>query len=468
MRLCEILLVMAAAAVLAARSGGAWKPGWARMAPALVVSLLGLVQLILERFRWQMIPAYAAVAGLLLIEAVLWRGAVRLPWVLSSAIGALLLTAVTLSTIYPVFKLPKPTGPYGIGTVTYHFSDPNRAETYAPGHREVMAQVWYPASSSPEGKGEAYRQRSATTFLNSYLALVQTHAVPGAAVAAGDGAYPVLFFSPSWHGVRNQNMSQVEYLVSHGFVVVGVDHPYGSARVVFPDGRVVEARADKFLDTASEQSLKSSLLSVQKEVHLRAGDLVLVLDRLHQLQEEGQLGTLPGRLDLNRVGVFGYSFGGAVAAQACWMDHRFKAAADLDGMLFGEASVEGIDQPLLVITDSLDAMPTHGAAPTSAYDRWIEVANGESGMMRRDLERQGDYLVEIANVGHGNFSDTAWTSPARRLSDRGSTDRQRVMDIINEYSLAFFETTLKGTAEPLLKRKGSPFSEVKFVAQVQP
>ena len=70
----------------------------------------------------------------------------------------LLLTAGTMETLLPVFKLPKPTGSYLIGTVTRHLSDPNRRETQGDtpgGPRELMIQIWYPTDQA--GSGQAYR-----------------------------------------------------------------------------------------------------------------------------------------------------------------------------------------------------------------------------------------------------------------------------------------------------------------------
>jgi len=48
----------------------------------------------------------------------------------------------------PAFTFPTPTGPYGIGTVTYHWVDADRPEVFtadSADRRELMVQVWYPA-----------------------------------------------------------------------------------------------------------------------------------------------------------------------------------------------------------------------------------------------------------------------------------------------------------------------------------
>ncbi|HET7076707.1 MAG TPA: hypothetical protein VFM49_04585, partial [Chloroflexia bacterium] len=50
--------------------------------------------------------------------------------------------------------LPAPTGPYAVGRATFHWIDATRPEVLAPagatgGKREVIANLWYPATPAP-------------------------------------------------------------------------------------------------------------------------------------------------------------------------------------------------------------------------------------------------------------------------------------------------------------------------------
>jgi hypothetical protein len=73
------------------------------------------------------------------------------------AIGLATLTLVisaALPIVTPAFRFPRPSGPYGIGTLTYHWVDAAWPEVFTADrgdHRELMVQVWYPASSKPVG-----------------------------------------------------------------------------------------------------------------------------------------------------------------------------------------------------------------------------------------------------------------------------------------------------------------------------
>src|SRR5438045_50706 len=63
-------------------------------------------------------------------------------------VGVLILGLVVggQSTRAPLY-LPPPTGPFAIGTTTWHLSDTSREEVFAAGNfREVVAHVWYPAA----------------------------------------------------------------------------------------------------------------------------------------------------------------------------------------------------------------------------------------------------------------------------------------------------------------------------------
>jgi hypothetical protein len=44
-----------------------------------------------------------------------------------------------------VFRFPRPSGPYAIGTVSYHWVDGARPEVFTADpndHRDLMVQVW--------------------------------------------------------------------------------------------------------------------------------------------------------------------------------------------------------------------------------------------------------------------------------------------------------------------------------------
>ena len=65
-------------------------------------------------------------------------------------------------------------------------------------------------------------------------------------------------------------------------------------------------------------------------------------------------------MNLQSVGVFGHSFGGAAAAEICHLDDRFKAGIDLDGDPYGDVIKTGLNQPFMFILSE----PTNVASST--------------------------------------------------------------------------------------------------------
>jgi hypothetical protein len=152
--------------------------------------------------------------------------------------------------------LPSPTGSFAIGRVTLDWTDSSRVEPLAPDHRnrELMLDIWYPAEpqSGPRAQyldAAAFERVLGANGLHSLLGdratervaagLIQTHASEGAPFAGSLKPVPVLIFSHGMGTVTQIHTSQIEDLVSHGYVVAAINHTYDAWLTVFPDGRSV-------------------------------------------------------------------------------------------------------------------------------------------------------------------------------------------------------------------------------------
>jgi hypothetical protein len=92
-------------------------------------------------------------------------------------------------------------------------------------------------------------------FTFDYFQDVTTHAIPSAPVADDQPNYPVLIFLTGLTGFRRSNTFQVEELVSHGYIVVGLDQPYAAATIVFPDGHQILGWTRDQMQPLMQQSL---------------------------------------------------------------------------------------------------------------------------------------------------------------------------------------------------------------------
>lgn len=434
-------------------------------------------QVLVEGPRWHMLPAYA-LTGLLLLAWLLRRViAARRPAGTSRArkagravgvvLGVLgLAVSATVPVLFPVFRFPRPSGPYGIGTVTYHWVDADRPETFTDDpddRRELMVQVWYPARPDPSAPRAPYledpgilaplaRLLKLPALAFSHLRYVKTNAVPSAPVAGGEPRYPVLLFSHGRGGYRQHNTWQVEELVSHGYVVAAIDHTYAAAGVAFPDGRVA----------AFDPRLGVPAPGADWVIPYLARDAVFTLDQLAIVNRADPKGILTGRLDLARAGIFGVSMGGAVSAQACHLDTRFRACLAMDVHMPADVVRGGLRQPAMWLSRDVETMRREGW-PQAIIDHTRTTMRATFEKTRADA-----YLVLIPGTYHADYSDAGLLSPLTSLIGvTGPVGAARARGIIGAYATAFFDQHLKGQREELLEGPSARFPEVLFESRRQ-
>jgi len=434
-------------------------PLWVRAAVVGSVILLPF-HAFFEGAHWQMAPIYLAIL-LLLCPAV------RAPGKLMSivAVAAAILMAVGLSfcIALPMFHLPKTTGAYRVGTRTMYFVDPSRQEDHphAPrGNREVVVQVWYPTTAAT-GPHAVYRLWKECDVRSSYQAVLKTDSLQDAPVAMGK--FPVILFNHAWRGFRNRSTFIMQELASHGFVVVGISHPYNAAIVQLHDGQVADGRSQVDLGNFYQKpalTLEQRLDLANKEMQVETDDDKLVLDQLSAANDPGA-NPFAGRLDLTHVGAFGHSFGGNVSAELSRDDSRVVSAILLDGVLHGPVGETGLNKPLFRIEAQAPEVPPGSEnSPIQSTRVHAEMSKLGEGNLANSFRRFGGYQVVIGGIDHENFTDKGFFSPFHQLTGIGEIPQARAAAIINAYVLAFFEQTLKGQPQPILSEQKPRFPEV--------
>jgi dienelactone hydrolase len=372
--------------------------------------------------------------------------------------------------------LPTPTGPFAVGRITYVWSDPTHSDLLAPQagtKRELLAWIWYPAAPlRPSQTVDDYlpapwrtavaRQSGVlfSQFLTRDLSRVRTHSVRDAEVSPQHGAYPVVLMRAGLAALTTDYTALAEDLASHGYVVAGFDAPYRSFVAVFPDGRVIARAPQNNADlvSGSEQEHLANKL-----VQAWSTDMVFALDQLQRLNTSDPSGRFLGRLDMQRVGVFGHSLGGATALQFCHDVSRCKAGIDVDGAPLGNVIAEGVTQPFMFLLsdhrgESADAQTPEairqaGANIHSIYDR---------------LPSDRRLMVMIRGAGHYMFSDNGamLKSPLgmRVLHTLGFVrlDGRRQVAVTAHYISTFFDVYLQGA--PTSKLRSQPeYPEVEYL-----
>jgi dienelactone hydrolase len=367
--------------------------------------------------------------------------------------------------------LPTPTGPFVVGRMTQVWSDTAQADASAPQpgtERQLIAWIWYPvvpqqrAETSNDYLPAPWRtavehQRGAliTHFLTRDLSRVHAHSISGAELSPQQRSYPVILMRPGLAALTTDYTTLAEDLASHGYVVVGFDAAYRSEVVVFPDGRVITRAPQNNADLVSGPQQEDL---ANKLVQAWTSDMSLALDQLERLNASDPSGKFLGRLDMQRVGVFGHSLGGATALQFCHDDSRCKAGIDVDGAPLGSVIGKGVTQPFMFL------LSDHGYE-SDAESRQVK-ANIRSIYDRLPGDRR--LQITIKGASHFRFSDDGamlkipFVMGAMETLGIVRLDGRRQVAVTAHYISTFFDVYLKGASASDL-RSQPEYPEIEYL-----
>ena len=345
--------------------------------------------------------------------------------------------------------LPMLTGMYNVGVEAFHLIDYNRLEEFTPDdpddYREIMIQIWYPTEENLTGKRIEYMDQTTFNWLfgrspvplitipKNAFKFVRPYSLDNPSISISNSIFPVIIFSPGYDGVYQIYTSLIEDVVSHGFIVVSINHPYISGVTVFPDGRSVGLSPDPPGDLA---------------IRTVVDDAKFVLDTLYNMNLSD--GKFAGHLDLSNVGMYGHSFGGAATTICCFEDDRFKVGLTLDGVIYTDYINGEINKPFLM-------MNAENRFSNETIDKflWDHLSNDA-------------YQITVNGSTHFGYTDIGILLnhfvpliPASILGF-GSINAKRLVNITKSYELAFFETYLKNMPKESMFNLSKIFSEVVF------
>lgn len=386
---------------------------------------------------------------------------------------------------HTIFVFPEPTGKYSVGTTIYHLTDKKRKEIHSLNkneNRELLAQIWYPSDEKVELKSPyifdvlpVLRDSARNTcsyylpgvLFDYFLTGIVTHSIPDAELSSKKSKFPVLIFSHGFASLSNFNTTQLEELASHGYVVVGINHTYDCSVTVFPDGRTIPLSNDweigeiKYLENSIDNWVQ---------------DVSFVLDELENINISDPKNRLRKHLDLERIGMFGHSMGGAATAQICRLDKRVKSGISLDGPLFGKDSTKSFAKPFMFILaeESLKIAQRDLTQKELAYRK---MSHEEELIIKRIYSKdipefcqnmgKNAYHLVMKGAEHYTFSDfplfRSFSLFFRYFNfGLGTIDPLRAIKITNSYILEFFDKSLMGKKSVLLDEgKGYPEIELK-------
>jgi len=466
----------------------------------LGVMAFGIVS---EGVRWQMIPAYVGF-GVLMMASLKTSNA-RVVWRTLGALPLLLLmsASVLLSQALPVFSLPEPSGPYGVGTFEYSITDDERKERYAPTrNREIYVEVWYPAEKDSLRdfpvrtlfqelyEGDYTRQ----SFLFGYLRHIPTHSHVHPPVAApDDGPFPVLLFNHALElGFTSQNQLLMEHLASHGYVIFSIAHPYQSAKVNLSNAGTITVASEHPTDmaltrpelhqgvvgTIYEASHDLDEISAVKEVlsplaenyfALDDGDRRAFLTQAAAMEEFHAYRDFISEDLLEDYFVYDYLVQNSLTQY--WVEDIQFVASTLDDL---RVPVVGFSESIDTSRLGVFGMSYGGAAAgefckidsrckagvnldgTQFGGHWDQAVSAPFLMLYNEEHQGGNdfaYLPPtrefwdygIKGATHFDFTDFSYAWPLfKTLGYTGPIDGMRMVDIVNTVLLNFFDHSLRG------------------------
>ena len=350
---------------------------------------------------------------------------------------AVLWHSVIIPKLMPISDLPKPSGGYSVGTKIFEWTDESRDEWFTEDKddkRRIVVQIWYPSEDTNAAPVpylvSADKWLPALSdileipqFLFNHLRDIGTHSVLDAPVNKKVESTPLVLFSHGIWGMRFQNTAQFEALASRGYIVASVDHAYDASLTLFKDGTIADFRSGYEGELSEEEfwALRNPQLQT------RVSDIRFMIDTIGVKNLKGA--EVWSVVDMERIGVFGHSYGGATSLIASIQDARIDAAIALDGWM--------IPVPLDVIDRGSDK-PFYYIGRES----WPDPLNYQQ--LNKFLKRSSKQsTLFLTGTEHFDFSDTPLFSPyLQTFGLSGEIPAKELAKILENEIVDFFDNHL--------------------------
>ncbi|KHK92871.1 alpha/beta hydrolase family protein [Novosphingobium malaysiense] len=229
-----------------------------------------------------------------------------------------------------------------------------------------------------------------------------------------EGKIPLVLYAPGWGGRAEDSAKLVCDLASHGYLVVAFDDPVQDAR------RAGETRQERE-DIAAD--FRMDTLPAYREGFAMASRRVAITSRKGRAVLDGVLALpdLEERIDPARIGIVGFSFGGATGVELAHDDPRIKAVVNLDGWVFGKSAKQLPSVPYLLFYIDEDFPDEAVQTSDKPADRTLMHGIAfDKALHRRQMKRDDFFWLRIHGFGHEDLKDEQlrwnWRHPRYWLS----------------------------------------------------
>ena len=332
-------------------------------------------------------------------------------------------------------------GPYKVGFQTIAQYDPSR--TYEPAvvgdasrqrgakhGRPVQTAIWYPAKKGGSrmryddylkllGWDDDFDRTpdEQAKVVKDWLAMV-TNGKAEAQIAAErrdllwavrdaeakPGKYPVVVYSPSLSSNVFENAEIMEFLASHGYIVIASPALGVRTRWQKPDLEHVEAQA---------------------------ADIRFLIDFARSLPYA----------DMNRVTAMGFSFGGLANVLAAAKDDRIKALVCLDGTVRYFNTL--VEQAPYAVAENLRTPLLFMAQRPASFERHLDRKPDLSGSFLRKMKNADVYLLTMYAMEHAHFGSSYLRLDPLVFDEYTLEEVAQAYGLTARYVLNFLNGTMK-------------------------
>ena len=353
--------------------------------------------------------------------------------------------SIVVNKVANIRDIKEVTGEFAIGTKRFQIIDSTRTSWYLDGYdgyRALMLQVWYPSDVNIYDIKSPYidNQKAFTYTLKN-----QGYGVPSlltdqigsikcnswdSSKPLKNNKFPLVIFSHGHGGLRTQNTNQVEELVSHGFIVMAVDHTYDAGFVEFFDGNTIfslTARPD-------DNPLIETPDQFYKRFGYRVDDINFIIDVSNNFYEYDN--DIYEIIDNDNIGIFGHSFGGLTSFYSGLFNESIKSCYALDGWF------EPLPDSLVNV--DINKPIFHLGQHNKGEIRYWEDMNYEKLSSFMNSNTSSSIMIDIPGSSHYDYTDfTYFTYLTKKMKFSGYVAHDSMAEIMNVTLLDFFSSTLK-------------------------
>ena len=360
------------------------------------------------------------------------------------------------------YECPNNQDPYYTGQNKDDFAPDNQTDFC----REVVLRIYYPTQKNNE-VGNAYT--GVNQFDVNYLinALPDNQFPPEKKKQLIDGLvlksytienkpiinnkkFPLLFFTPGFEGNVEMYENSITHLVSHGYVVIGINNLFVNGFAALENGHIVPSTTDY-----SQQSRLQMRDYMQKNEEFVYNNIT---NNLPIITKDNFYQNISSSFDLSNIGIYGHSIGG-IAASDMVLAHPtwFKAVSPLDGASdvkpgFPSRNVYPI--PVLHQMSIFMRYEWMQGDPWNCGDNSLVNLDNDGYLVLYEKDVPPGVKVDENYSAHLNFTDFGTTQYQPSLIDAfkyenaslrelGTVDGWKFTNHMNKYLLNFFDTYLK-------------------------